>query len=129
VAAVVAIPFGDTVIYKRGAWSGRQGNRRPNEVLHWTAIKWAKAQGYHYYDFEGIDPRAARAIVHGEPCPDSLTQSVTSFKLGFGGQVTLFPGAYNYVYNPFLRWAYNTVFPKIASWSVMENALNRLHTR
>ena len=64
--------------------------------------------------------KAARAIVHGEPLPDSLKQSVIRFKLGFGGQVTILPGAYDCVYNPFLRWAYNTVFPKIAGWPVDE---------
>jgi len=117
-----------TVLAKRGGWPGRHGRRHPNRVLHWTVIKWAKAQGYRHYDFEGIDLRAARAIVHGKPLPDSLQQTPTSFKLGFGGQVTLFSEAYDYVYNPFLRWAYNTVSPKIACWSVMKNAADRLRT-
>ena len=55
VSAILTVPFRDTVIYKKGAWSGRHGNRRPNEALHWTAIKWAKAHGYCYYDFEGVN--------------------------------------------------------------------------
>jgi lipid II:glycine glycyltransferase (peptidoglycan interpeptide bridge formation enzyme) len=128
VSALLLIPFGDTVIYKKGAWSGRHGNRRPNEALHWMAIKWAKAQGYHYYDFEGIDPEAAGAIAHGEPLPDSLTQTVTRFKLGFGGQVFLYPGPYDYVCNPVLRWAHATLYRKIANWPIIEIILNRLRT-
>ena len=48
VSAMLAIPFGDTVLFKRGGWSGRRGNLRPNEVMHWAAIQWAKAQGYRY---------------------------------------------------------------------------------
>lgn len=81
VSAHLIVPFGDTVLAKRGGWSGRHGRRHPNRVLHRTVIKWAKAQGYRYYDFEGIDLRAARAIVHGEPLSDSLTQSVPRFAL------------------------------------------------
>jgi lipid II:glycine glycyltransferase (peptidoglycan interpeptide bridge formation enzyme) len=129
VSALWVAPFGDTVLIKRIGWSGCHGSLRPNELLYWTALQWAKSQGYRYYDLEGIDQRAARAIVHGEPCPDSLLQSPTRFKLGFGGQVTFFPGAYDYVYNPFLRWAYNMVFPKMASWPVVAQALNRLRPR
>ena len=30
VSAMFAISFGDTVLFKRGGWSGRHGNRRPN---------------------------------------------------------------------------------------------------
>lgn len=128
VSGLLAVPFGDTVIYKRGAWSGRHGNRRPNEVMHWTAIQWAKTQGYHYYDFEGIAPKAARAILEDRPLSDSLRQTTTRFKLQFGGQVTLFPGAYDYIHNPLLRWAYGAVFPKVQNWPVVEKLANRLRT-
>jgi peptidoglycan pentaglycine glycine transferase (the first glycine) len=128
VSALLAIPFRDTVLYKRGAWSGYHGSCRPNEVLQWAAIEWAKSQGYQYYDFEGIKPEAARAILRDEPLPGALKRTVTSFKVGFGGQVTLFPRAYDYVYDPVLRWVYTTAFPKISSLSVVERALNYLRT-
>lgn len=128
VSALLAIPFGDTLINKLAVWSGRHGDCRPNELLQWTAITWAKSHGYRYYDFEGIDPQAAREILNGNPLPDALSQSTTSFKLGFGGQVVLYPGAYEYVYNPVLRWTYSAVFPKIASLPVAKKAVNRLRT-
>jgi lipid II:glycine glycyltransferase (peptidoglycan interpeptide bridge formation enzyme) len=128
VSALLAISFGDTVIYKRGAWSGCHGGRHPNYVLQWAAIMWAKSHGYHYYDLEGIELEAALAIMDDEPIPDSLKQSVTSFKLGFGGEMVLHPGAYDYVYHPLLRRAYNIVFPKIANWSVTKTALHRFRT-
>lgn len=126
VSAVLLIPFGDTVIYKRGAWSGRHGNRHPNELIHWTAMMWAKAQGYRYYDFDGIDPKDVKLITDGKANSGSLTQTVTSFKLGFAPQVTFFPAIYDYVYNPFLRWAYTTVFPKIANWPMVEKVMNAM---
>jgi lipid II:glycine glycyltransferase (peptidoglycan interpeptide bridge formation enzyme) len=127
-SALLAVPFGDTVIYKKGGWSGRHGKLRPNEVMHWTAIKWAKAQGYRYYDFEGIDPKVARALLKGAALPDSATQTLNRFKLGFGGQVTLLPGVYCYVHNPFLRLTYNTLFTRIEDWSITQNTINRVRT-
>ncbi len=117
VSTLLAIPFGDSLFTHVSAWSGQHRERKPNEVLEWTVMQWAKAQGYRYYDFEGIDPKAARAVLQGEPLPDSRLQvadrMVTRYKLGFGGQVTLLPGAYDYIYHPFLRWAYREVLPKI----------------
>ena len=100
VSAVLVIAFGDTVSYKRGAWSGDQGQRHPNELLHWTAMRWAKQQGYRYYDFEGID----------NAWPSGGTRSVSSFKLGFGGDVVQSPGPYELVTNPMLRRAYDGLF-------------------
>lgn len=114
VSGMLAIPFGDTVIYKRGAWSGLHGNRRPNEALHWFAIQWAKARGFRYYDFDGIEARTAGRVAAGKPLPDSMLHSVTRFKLGFGGQVVLLPGSYYYIYHPLLRWSYQQTVPLIA---------------
>lgn len=109
VSAAIAVCFGDTVFYKRGAWSGRHKERRPNEVMHWEMIRWAQAQGYRYYDFDGITPECANALLRGEPIPAKLNRTVNSFKLGFGGQVVLLPHVYSYVYNPVLRTACRVV--------------------
>lgn len=119
VSAQLLIPFGDTVTYKRGAWSGWYGSCHPNEVMHWSAIKWSKENGYRYYDLEGIDTSVARAIAHGCIDTDKLEHGVTSFKLGFGARVVLFPGNYDYIYNRLLRWGYTNVFPKMARWTVV----------
>lgn len=126
VSAALLIAFGDTVFYKRGAWSGRCGKHRPNEVMQWEAIRWAKAQGYRYYDFEGIDPAAAQALLRGE-APDLAAQTVTSFKLGFGGRVALFPEVYAYVYNPILRWACRAALPTVSQLPLLRQALNGFH--
>ncbi|HEY3108106.1 MAG TPA: peptidoglycan bridge formation glycyltransferase FemA/FemB family protein [Chloroflexota bacterium] len=129
ISAALTIPFGDTVTYKRGAWSGRQGNVHANEVTHWAAIGWAKANGYRYYDFEGIDPRLAPGIARGQIEAGSLARSVTSFKLGFGGKVVLSPGNYDYVPNPLLRRAYTTISPRLADWSLMAKVQNAVRGR
>jgi Uncharacterized protein involved in methicillin resistance len=128
VSAQLAITFGDTLVNKLSAWSGRSGNLRPNEVLQWGVIEWAKAHGFRHYDFEGIDVQAARAVLNGQPVPDDLKDTVTSFKLSFGGQVTLLPGVYDYVYNPVFRWAYASGFPRFAQSSLVRKTLNRMRT-
>ena len=107
VSTQLAVPFGDTLLNKMSVWSGRYGSLRPNEVLLWTAIAWAKSHGYRYFDFEGIDSDIAKALLSKKIKVDSIKPSVTSFKLKFGGDVMLFPSAYEYVYNPSLRWVYN----------------------
>ncbi|MDP8924335.1 MAG: aminoacyltransferase [Chloroflexota bacterium] len=122
VSAELAVAFGDTVTYKRGAWSGRHGTCRPNEVMHWEVIKSAKAAGYRFYDLEGIDPKLAARLASGTLQVDAVPRSLTSFKLGFGGSVTLTPGSYAYVPNPVLRGAYTAVSAKLEDRGLMEKA-------
>lgn len=113
VAAILAVTWGDTVVYKRGGWSGEASEHRPNELLHWTAIRWAKDNGYRWYDFDGIDPTVAEAVLRGEPIPPSNTESVSRFKLGFGGTPVLLPAPLSFVPNPIFRLGYNHLFPRI----------------
>ncbi len=128
VSAQLVIPFGDTVINKLSVWSGSHGDRRPNEALQWAAIQWAKANGYRYYDLEGIEREAAKAALHNDALPDEFKQTVTSYKLGFGGEVTLLPGVYTYLYNPVLRSAFRSSFPAIANSRTVHTLLHRLRT-
>lgn len=122
-SAQLAIPFGDTLYSHISAWSGEQGDAKPNEALEWGAMLWAKEHGYRYYDFEGLDPPAAQALVRGEQLPDELDEGadamVTRYKLGFGGQVTLLPETYDHVYNPLLRWGYTAVLPALRRWRLL----------
>ncbi len=129
VSILLAIRFGHTVVYKKGAWFGRHGEHHPNEVLHWAAIKWAKSQGCHYYDLEGIEPQAAQSLLQGEPLPETLHGTVSHFKAGFGGEVVLLPQPYDYLYSSILRWTYQTVHPKIAHSSAFGKLRDFLHKR
>jgi lipid II:glycine glycyltransferase (peptidoglycan interpeptide bridge formation enzyme) len=130
VSAQLAVPFGDTVITKQCGWSGRYGNLGPNHVMEWTTMEWANAQGYRYYDLEGIDPSVAGLILNGGSLTEELKRQhgPAYYKLGFGGKVMLLPGTYDYVYNPMLRWCYVTVFPRIASWPITKTVISRLRT-
>lgn len=121
VSAMLAITFGGTVINRLSVWSGELGSAKPNDVLQWKAIEWAQEHGYHYYDLEGIHRPTAEALLCGEEIPDDALQSVTSFKLGFGGQVILYPRAHEYIGNPALRWGYYHVFNPVSRRLAVEN--------
>ncbi len=129
VSALLLVPFGDTVIAKILGWSGLHADRRPNEALFWASIQWAKSHGYRCFDFEGIDPTGARAILRSESLPGSWQHSPDFFKHGFGGQVVLYPEAYDRVSSPVLGWVYRKASPRIGGQSLSSRLMDRLRKR
>lgn len=125
ISAIMVVGFGKIVWAKRFGWSGKQGKRRPNEFLLWSAMQWAKSEGYHWFDQDGIKREAAEALLNNQPLPKAVKQSPSNFKLGFGGQPFLFPQVQVYVYNPALRFGYHSLFPKLAGWSITKKIINR----
>ncbi len=105
-SAALTISFAHTTYLKRLGWSGAQGKYHPNEVLIWEIIRWSQAHGDRFFDFEGIDLEAARQIETGRPVPSDRLESVSSFKLGFGGEVVICPQAREYFVNKGLRKLY-----------------------
>lgn len=112
VSALWTVPFGDTVSAKALGWSGLHGDRKPNDVLFWAAINWSRTHGYRWFDFEGVNRSGAECVLQGQPLPESLQRTPDAFKYGFGGNVTLFQLAHEYIPNPVLRWGYRTFFAK-----------------
>jgi len=86
VANLVAF-FGDTVTYLHGASADEYKSLMAPHLLQWETIKMAKARGYHYYDFWGID--------------EKKWPGVTRFKRGFAGQEVEYPGTFDFVFNKF----------------------------
>lgn len=123
VSALLTIPFGDTVVASKLGWSGLYGDCRPNEVLFWEVMKWARAHGYRFFDLEGIDVEGAKAIVAGKPLPEELTESSTRLKLSFGGNVVLHSGPYDRIRPKPLGWMYNAVKPRLVAWPVAHQQL------
>jgi lipid II:glycine glycyltransferase (peptidoglycan interpeptide bridge formation enzyme) len=125
-SALIAIPFGKIVRAWKIGWSGRYGDCRPNYVLYWELIKWAKIQGYSYLDLVGINSNIAKAILSNKPFPNAGDRNVTSFKLGFGGNPVILPDAFVYIYNPLFRSGYHIVLPRIRKWSLTQKMLQKV---
>lgn len=134
VSAMLAIAFGDTVFAHASAWTGRHGTHKPNEVLQWSVISWAKDHGYAFADLEGIDRRVADAI-RDSPAksPDEANDVfATRYKLGFGGQITSLSVAYDLLPNGPLRWTYRILYPvvrRLRSFRRLRNALRQVQPR
>ena len=60
--------------------------------LHWQIMRQAAVGGFAYYDWYGIDERK--------------WPGVTRFKLGFGGELIEYPGAFDYPLQPRLYKLY-----------------------
>jgi lipid II:glycine glycyltransferase (peptidoglycan interpeptide bridge formation enzyme) len=128
VSAQLAIAFGDTVVNKWTVWSGQHAKLRPNEGLIWGVMQWAKAQGYRYYDLEGIEREAAERILRDEDLPKSMKATVSHFKLGFGGDVVLFPPSYTFVPNPFAKWVYRNLIDRGTIPPAVQSVLDHIRT-
>jgi peptidoglycan pentaglycine glycine transferase (the first glycine) len=109
VSAMLSIPFGDTCCNMERPWSGEHGNLRPNELLEWEVIKWAKSEGFRFVDHGAVPREFADAILSGKEVPEGPACSASMFKLKFGGSIVIDPPSYDYVYNPVLRLAYRCV--------------------
>lgn len=104
VSTLLLIPYRDTVITKLCGWSGLYDKLKPNDVLYWAAIRWAKSHGYRFLDLEGINREGASLVLQGEPLPERLMHSPDHMKYKFGGKVVLYPDAYDYVLFKPYRW-------------------------
>ncbi|MEI8361131.1 MAG: peptidoglycan bridge formation glycyltransferase FemA/FemB family protein [bacterium] len=84
-AASILLFFGDTATYLHGGSSNDDRNLMAPYALQWASIQMAKNKGMNYYDFYGID--------------EERWPGVTRFKMGFGGEVKVFPGTYDIIYD------------------------------
>lgn len=90
IAAAILIRYGSTTTYLHGASAGDFHEHMAPHLLQWQSICRAKEQGCAVYDFYGIAPD------HEDE--DHKWSGITRFKMGFGGQVHRYPGAFNLVY-------------------------------
>ncbi|HEY7780695.1 MAG TPA: peptidoglycan bridge formation glycyltransferase FemA/FemB family protein [Ktedonobacterales bacterium] len=91
--------------FGRGSWSLMCGSSglpphrklRPNYLLQWESMRWAKARGAEYYDFRGI-PDVLE--------PGEEMYGVYEFKRGFGGAVHRVIPTQDLVLRPAIYWPY-----------------------
>ncbi len=101
-AGLMAFAFGAEAIYMYGASSDAGREHMPTYLLQWAAMRWARAQGCHRYDFWGIpdDPTAEAPADGDNPNVRQGLWGVYRFKQGFGGREVTYPGAWDFVYRP-----------------------------
>jgi peptidoglycan pentaglycine glycine transferase (the first glycine) len=109
VASLIVFAQGSRAYYLFGASSNTHREKMPTYLLQWEAMRWAKAHGCQDYDLWGV-PDADEADLEAEFVNRGKDSSglwgVYRFKRGFGGQVQRAIGAFDFVYNRPLYWAY-----------------------
>ena len=104
-AGVFVFAIGKTAWYFYGASGERRRRDMPNHLLQWEALRWARAQGCTVYDWWGAptDP--------GDP--EDAMQGVWQFKQGFGAELRVHVGAWDYAPWPRLYAAYARLLPQV----------------
>ena len=82
--ALLAINIGDRAWELYGGWSGAHDESRPFYLLKWRSLMGMKQRGVARYDMWGLSEHAG----------DELA-GIENFKLGFGGDVTTWIGAFD----------------------------------
>jgi len=96
-AASMEVHYGDTTTYLYGASSNAKRNAMAPYALHWDAIKSAKASGFRFYDFHGVNPEDASSPYYKESW-----EGITRFKLGWGGYRVQYVGTWELPRHRFL---------------------------
>lgn len=99
----ILLLLGNRAWYMYGASRSIHRELRPNHLLQWEAMLWAKNNGFVYYDMWGLPNK----LEPGQPM-----WGVVEFKKSLGGQVRQWIGAYDYVYNPVLYKAWTELLPR-----------------
>ncbi len=104
VAGAVIFKFGERSWYLHGMSLPDHSEKMAPYLIQWEAMRWAKNQGCKVYDMWGA--------------PDHFDQSdslwgVYRFKRGFGGQVSLTLGAWDFPAKPFTYTVYSRWLPRI----------------
>lgn len=129
IASVFAISFGDTLRTWKIGWGGDHAKSYPTEMLYWEAIRWAKTNGYRFFDFVWINRDLARKLKNGEPVDWNRVDGITNFKLGFGGTPVVLPQPYYRFYHPVLRSLGQAGGSKFMETAAGERLLGRLLNR
>jgi peptidoglycan pentaglycine glycine transferase (the first glycine) len=102
IAMSVPAAFGDRAASLHSGSSDTYRKLKPNDLLAWSCLRWAKEQGCRTYDFWGIPDEAGEMLLRGETVPEGRRGGlwgVYYFKRGFGGSPCLYVGAYDFVYS------------------------------
>jgi lipid II:glycine glycyltransferase (peptidoglycan interpeptide bridge formation enzyme) len=104
IVAWMLLKYQDTLYYLYGGSSEKFKNFMASSLVMWEAIKLGKRLGCKVFDMWGATND-----------PQDPWYGFTRFKLGYGGQLITFPGAYDLILQPLLYWLFVLV-DKIRWW-------------
>jgi hypothetical protein len=83
-------------------------------AIRWELIKWAKAQGYRWFDFGGLRPETLDALLDGQGLSADRLPAADQPKLTFGGTAFRYPTAVEMLRPAALRTAYDLAWRSAA---------------
>lgn len=91
-------------------------------AIYWTAMRWAKAEGYSWFDFGGLLPSSVPALLGPDaPRLDDLA-GPDRYKVRFGGVPYLCPGPLELIPSAAVRVAYDLARRSAAGARLLEAA-------
>ena len=128
VAADLMTGCGDMV---RGRLSGfdRSGEAMRLSVpaaIRWEMIKWAKGQGYRWFDFGGLRPETLEALLDGQSRSADTFPTADQPKVTFGGTAFRYPTPVEMIRPAGLRTAYDLAWRSAAGRRVCSDVQSLL---
>lgn len=76
-------------------------------AVRWTAIRWAKVNGYRWFDFSGLSESSTDKLLSGAPVDTAQLPGPDQFKLSFGSTAYRYPQPVELFRSPALRRTYD----------------------
>lgn len=129
VAGTWVTTFGDTVTERIQGWAGEDRTVPSNVSCLWHAIRWAKAQGFRFYDLGGVRRSYAELGLRRESMPDGFHRSPDAFKIRFGGEVVLLPTPSELTFNPIIGACGRVLLRCMTGRESWQNLLHRMRSK
>ncbi|MDO8688416.1 MAG: peptidoglycan bridge formation glycyltransferase FemA/FemB family protein, partial [Dehalococcoidia bacterium] len=101
-AGCLIMHLGKKAWYLLGASRNEMRDVRPNQLIQWEAMRWAKSVGAESYDMWGLPD----VLEPGQPM-----WGLYQFKKGFGGDLRQWAGAFDFVARPVWQRLWLRAFP------------------
>jgi hypothetical protein len=83
-------------------------------AIRWEMIKWAKGQGYHWFDFGGLRPETLDALLDGHGRSADTVPAADQPKVTFGGTAFRYPTPVEMIRPAVLRTSYDLAWRSAA---------------
>ena len=95
-------------------------------AIRWEMIKWAKAQGYRWFDFGGLRPETLAALLDSSGRGADELPTADQPKVTFGGTAFRYPTPVEMIRPAALRMAYDLAWRSETGWRLFREAQSLL---